>query len=405
MRTMQCTVMCGVLVAAGVAGLIGGWWWSHPLVASGGAIVLGYVLLRAGRLWRRRFRRRPAPVDAAASHAVLTRPADPADTASLVEQMLAQGRYALLLRPQIAVNLSDRQFQQARQALEAGMALVPDGEVVLGPCEEPPPADPAAAPQAPPGAARVVRVERLFLDRYPVTNAEFYQFVVQGGYQQAALWDESILPAVLDFVDRTGQPGPRFWRHGRYEPGLDDHPVTGVSWFEAAAYARWVGKRLPSDAEWVKAASWPVTLADNTRAQRKYPWGDLMDRARANLWGSGPGVTAAVDEFPEGVSVGGVYQLIGNVWEWTRSNYRGRGPGDGELVLPTPFKSLRGGAFDTYFDSQATCQFQSGDTPLARKHNIGFRCAIGVCDLTLHRQGQSAPQAAAEEPALEEVPV
>jgi gamma-glutamyl hercynylcysteine S-oxide synthase len=133
-----------------------------------------------------------------------------------------------------------------------------------------------------------------------------------------------------------------------------------------------------------------------------------MDLGRANLWGSGPGGVVAVTEFPEGVSVGGAYQLIGNVWEWTSGAFRGTG--GGHWQLPTPMKSIRGGAFDTYFDNQAACQFQSGESPLARRHNIGFRCAVGVCDLELAGPTPSAPEVA-EEPAglpaemAEEVPV
>ena len=75
-------------------------------------------------------------------------------------------------------------------------------------------------------------------------------------------------------------------------------------------------------------------------------------------------------------SAAGVLQLVGNVWEWTGTDF---GAWGGELH--PPMKSLRGGAFDTYFDNQAMCQFQSGDTPIARRHNIGFRCALSACDL------------------------
>jgi len=139
-----------------------------------------------------------------------------------------------------------------------------------------------------------------------------------------------------------------------------------------------------------------VPLSEGDRQQRKYPWGNSMDRRRANLWGSGPGRIAPVTEFAEGVSVGGVYQLIGNVWEWTSGSFRGVDHPSGDLTLPVPMKSIRGGAFDTYFDNQATCQFQSGENPLGRKHNIGFRCAVGVCDLVL-----THPATAQKEPATE----
>ena len=205
--------------------------------------------------------------------------------------------------------------------------------------------------------------------------------------------------------DLTGEPGPRFWKNGRCPAGREDHPVVGVSWHEAVAYARWVGKRLPTDAEWVKAGSWTVTLSDNTRVQRRYPWGEIMDRTRANLWGSGPDTTVPVNQFADGVSVGGVYHLIGNVWEWTRGELTSGSPPFQDLVFDVPLKSIRGGAFDTYFDNQATCQFQSGETAIARKRNIGFRCAVGACDVTLGRpvEDPTVP-AELEEKPLEEVP-
>jgi iron(II)-dependent oxidoreductase len=228
----------------------------------------------------------------------------------------------------------------------------------------------------------VLPVQGVFLDRYPVTNKQFQKFVSAGGYQEMAIWDQEIWPAVLDFVDSTGHPGPRLWKNGRYPPGEANLPVVGVSWYEASAYARWVGKRLPTDAEWVKAGSWPVTLSHNTRLQRKYPWGDTMDRSKANVWGSGPGRVVAVDEFAEGVSVGGLYQLVGNVWEWTACNLD-LDPTVEETCRSERqlLKSIRGGAFDTYFENQANCQFASGENPIARKHNIGFRCALSVCDI------------------------
>ncbi len=319
--------------------------------------------------------------------AAADRTIDSSDASALVGQMLDEKRYSLLLRPQVAAQLTDAHFAKALAAVSEWMALVPDGEVAL---EEN-------------GAQRVIPVSRFFLDRHQVTNQEYFEFVAAGGYRQSTLWDESILPAVLDFVDRTGKPGPKYWFDGYYPDGEEKLPVVGVSWYEACAYARWIGKRLPSDAEWVKAGSWPVPLNGETRSQRKYPWGDAMDRARANLWGSGPGCIVPVDCYPNGVSVGGVHQLIGNVWEWTASPFRGASLSiddlpSGGAVFIEPMKSVRGGAFDTYFDNQATCQFQSGESPLHRRHNVGFRCAIGVCDLTLVRKNPGEKTPVAEVP-------
>jgi iron(II)-dependent oxidoreductase len=88
-----------------------------------------------------------------------------------------------------------------------------------------------------------------------------------------------------------------------------------------------------------------------------------------------------VEAYPEGVSAGGIYQLVGNVWEWVGGDF-GAGPYQKRgLSLSTPMKSIRGGAYDTYFEHQATCQYQSGENPVNRKHNISFRCAVSICDL------------------------
>jgi len=404
MRADTRHVILWAVGAASLVYLVVGWLLSHALFAGSGAVGLAYLGLRiASGHRRRRLRagnassRPPKPQGRRRRE-----PVDPNDTDALVEQMLAQGRYALLLRRQIACNLSDPQLERVQEALMDGMALVPDGEVLLGQTDEAlddrqPEDEEYAAP-----AGRVIRVERFFLDRYPVTNAQFYEFVLGGGYEQIALWDETIWPGVLEFVDSTGEPGPRFWNHGCFPPGKEQHPVVGVSWYEAAACARWLGKRLPSDAEWVKAGSWPVNLSPTTRRQRKYPWGDTMDRTRANLWGSGPNGTVPVGQFPGGMSVGGVYELIGNVWEWTRGEFNAGDLQESGLLLEMPLRSIRGAAYDTYFDNQATCQFLSGEAAVARKHNIGFRCAVGICDLMLAPTGNRAPETAETETALAE---
>jgi iron(II)-dependent oxidoreductase len=316
--------------------------------------------------------------------------------ATLVDEMLAQSRYALLLRPQLIGNLTHEQFARTRAALAEGMCLAPEGEVVLHPSPATGPLDEPAPPPSYP-----VHVEAFYLDRYPVTNAQFQQFVSGGGYEQMAIWAPEIWPAVLDFVDATGHPGPAFWRGGKHPRDEGQHPVVGVSWYEASAYARWAGKRLPTDGEWVKAASWPVALAGHPLIQRRYPWGEAMDRGRANLWGSGPGRTVRVDQYPGGVSVGGAQQLIGNVWEWTGDPLV-FGDVQADDGCQASYFCLRGGAFDTYLDSQATCHFQSGDRALARKHNIGFRCAISVCDLATLEAVAPADTDESPSPLLEE---
>lgn len=289
----------------------------------------------------------------------------------LVGQMLAQQRFALLLRPQITDNLNEPDFLRALEVLDDAMALVPGSEVLTFPWT-------LGQEQA---EGRLLTVEPFFLDRYPVTNRSYAMFVEAGGYEQMSLWDSAVLAAVLDFVDQTGHHGPRHWRDGRYPKGEQDHPVAGISWFEALAYSRWVGKRLPTGAEWVKAGCWPVPVEGQPPLQRRYPWGDAMDRQKANLFGSGHGRTCSVYEYQEGMSVGGVYHLVGNVWEWTAGTFQPKTVSGLKLETKTPMKMIRGGAFDTYFDNQAACQFQSGENPMVRRANIGFRCALSVCDV------------------------
>jgi gamma-glutamyl hercynylcysteine S-oxide synthase len=316
--------------------------------------------------------------------------------ASPVELMIAQGRVALLLRPQIASNLSAHELQTAQEALDEVMAIVPQGPVaVRARCYD------SLEDEAAARAERLVNVEGLFLDRYAVSNRDYLEFVDDGGYDEMSLWDEAIWPAVLGFVDRTGQPGPRYWENGVFPKGHDDHPVVGVSWYEASAYARWAGKRLPTDPEWVKAGTWPVFAEGSKPVQRRYPWGEAMDRRRANIWGSGHDATIPVHALPEGASVNGVVQLVGNVWEWTSTAFGAWEPTGRKIDTTTPLKSIRGGAFDTYFETQSHCQFQSGESPLSRRHNIGFRCALGFCDVV--STADPEPQQTEEDnPALAE---
>jgi gamma-glutamyl hercynylcysteine S-oxide synthase len=362
-----------------------------PSSTGGGAVGMCYFLLITTQTHdpaRREKQSRPAVPDIALPTAQpfveRLKSDDP------VEEMISQSRYALLLMRQVAGKLSEEQFHLAIDAFQQGMALVPEGDVEVDVGIEFVADDFSEAPADRSLAGCLFHVEPFFLDRFPVTNRQYYEFVAADGYRDMALWDKRIWPAVLDMVDRTGLPGPRSWKNGRYLPGEEDLPVVGIGWCEAAACARWLCKRLPTDAEWVKAASWPVPIDAKTLASRRYPWGDAMDRTRANVWGSGPNCIVAVEEFAEGVSVGGIYQLIGNVWEWIDGDFQDR-PGNGRLELPTPMKSIRGGAFDTYFDGQANTQFQSGENPLSRRHNIGFRCAIGMRDVVLVRPSSEAP--------------
>ena len=398
------------IVLAAVCAVVG--WWSHnPFCLAGAAVVVCLLLARraarSGRSTEASATATQTPPD--------TRPSQdrPRDTASLVSGMMAEGRYALLLRPQLAERLSAEQVEQARGTMSEHMTLIPGGTVVLSD-DEPWNEDlnPEAVRRAYDGETgdRTFLVEPAFIDRFAVTNEEYNEFVASGGYSQLALWDQGIWPAVVGFVDRTNCPGPRGWVNGKYADGEEHLPVVGVNWHEASAYARWIGKRLPTDAEWVKAACWPVTIRADKSTQRRYPWGNSMDTDAVNVWGSGTGQLVPVDTHPQGRSVGGLHHMVGNCWEWTLGAFDlatqlAEGIDDPSEPMPhtvtgdVVMKNIRGGAFDTYFDGQTTNQFRSGELSIARKHNIGFRCAIGACDLA------AGPNAAPQnEPAAVNTP-
>jgi tRNA A-37 threonylcarbamoyl transferase component Bud32 len=161
-------------------------------------------------------------------------------------------------------------------------------------------------------------VQPFLISRREVTNAEYLRFVAAGGYRDPALWPAQMIiagknlpraDALARLVDRAGTPGPRSWINGRHPDGQDQHPVVGVSWYEAAAYARWSGGELPTLAQW-----WRAALGDTPGP---FPWGTdgASIEARANFGLAG---TRPVGSLPLGMSPFGVEDLAGNVREWLR---------------------------------------------------------------------------------------
>lgn len=282
------------------------------------------------------------------------------------DALIHSGRYAAVLHHD-APGSDAASLAAAWEQLEEQMALVPAGEVN------------GHASNGDAGSG--VFVSALYVDRFAVTNALFAEFVADGGYDQSDLWPEEAWPHVAQLVDATGYPGPRFWQKGRPGKHMENHPVVGVCWYEANAYAMWAGKRLPSSAEWERCGTWPTNMEDSKSGLR-YPWGNSYGAQRANLWSSGVGTTAGVESYPEGCTPNGVYQLIGNVWEWTGDEYRGPAVREGLTVhFDQQMAEIRGGAFDTYFESHATCRFRSGQPLLYRASNVGFRCVVSVEEL------------------------
>ena len=160
------------------------------------------------------------------------------------------------------------------------------------------------------------------------------------------------------------------------EPLPADEPVCHVSWYEADAYARWAGKRLPSEEEWEVAASWAPA-----GERRRFPWGDMSPSpARANL-GLGHGPPLPAGDSPEGRSACGCAQLLGDVWEWTSSDFL---PYPGFAAFPyreysevffgASYKVLRGGSWATH-PWAIRNTFRNWDFPVRRQIFAGFRCA------------------------------
>jgi formylglycine-generating enzyme required for sulfatase activity len=208
-------------------------------------------------------------------------------------------------------------------------------------------ADPLEQPE------HTVDLKAFFIDRTEVTNA-----------------------AYKAFVDATGHKPPSNWAGTNFPEGRDDSPVTGVTWQDAADYAAWAGKRLPTEAEWEAAARG----VDG----RIYPWGNGFRSGVANI-GVKPdrpspeqypaGIRAA-GRYPEGASPAGAVDMIGNAWEWVADEIEVY-PGNTESLLNlepgVTYRVIRGGAYDGNKVNDATYRgYLDGSLPYPK---VGFRCA------------------------------
>jgi gamma-glutamyl hercynylcysteine S-oxide synthase len=232
--------------------------------------------------------------------------------------------------------------------------------------------------------AHPVDLPSFYLDTVPVSNAAYIAFIEDGGYDDQRLWS----PAGWEYRQKANLAAPLFWerggagqwlrrRFGITEPVPAAEPVMHVSWYEADTYARWAGRRLPTEAEWEKAARFDPVSGRSTR----YPWGDAEPTpARANL-GQRHLQPAPAGSYPQGAAPSGARQLIGDVWEWTASDFL---PYPGFVAYPykeysevffgTDYKVLRGGAFSA---DPVACRgtFRNWDFPIRRQIFSGFRTA------------------------------
>ena len=214
---------------------------------------------------------------------------------------------------------------------------------------------------------RLVELGDFFIDQHEVTNRDFEEFIRDRGYRRRELWKHPFVDrgraltfeeAMGRFRDKTGLSAPRSWSAGVPPAGYENHPVTDVTWYEAAAFAEWKGKKLPTLYQWEKAAFYPLS----SRAANVLPWGFLSPGVeateRANFQGKG---TMAVDTMPFGASRWGALHMAGNVSEWCRNS-----KGDGYTA--------RGGSWnDAVYQFGATAALPT----FFSSATIGFRCVSG----------------------------
>jgi iron(II)-dependent oxidoreductase len=225
-----------------------------------------------------------------------------------------------------------------------------------------------------------------WIDTLPVTNGAYADFLADGGYQQDRWW----LPEGRAWLRESRAIAPLGWtreggawlrkRFGRFEEVPPDEPVQHVCWYEADAYARWAGKRLPTEQEWEKAASWDPVAG----YARRFPWGDELpapQHAALSYSDAGALRPAPVGALPDGASAYGVQQMLGDVWEWTSSTFQ---PWPGfrafpyreysEVFFGADYRVLRGGSWASAPEAVRST-FRNWDYPIRRQIFAGFRCA------------------------------
>ena len=229
----------------------------------------------------------------------------------------------------------------------------------------------------------VVRLAPFWIDATPVSNGAYLEFIEAGGYDERRHWSD----AGWRWRCESGVGAPKHWERtegawrtrtmDRERPLDPARPVCHVCYFEAEAFARFAGKRLPTETEWEAAATWDPDAAH----ARAFPWGeDAPTTAHANL-DQLAFDTAPIRAYPLNVSPIGCHGMIGDVWEWTSSDFVGYPgyetfpyPEYSEVFFGTEYKVLRGGSWATS-PHVARATFRNWDYPIRRQIFSGFRCA------------------------------
>jgi iron(II)-dependent oxidoreductase len=276
-------------------------------------------------------------------HEVTSRRAELGTQITVTEQQVQDGADTLEKMRRELGQLEDRRIELQKKANHQEMVLIPAGKFRMGSTI---PGHDDEQPE------HLVHLEAFYIDKYEVTNLQY-----------------------KDFIDATGHRTPSHWRNRTFDAPKAEHPAVNVSWEDARTYCEWVGKRLPTEAEWEYAA------LGGTRTE--YPWGRSSNPECANFMNP-EGKTTPVDKFPKGKSSLGVWDMCGNVCEWVSdwydAKYYGMSP---ESSPPGPdggFQRVhRGGAYQgNRMDIRAAGRHFA--MPNSSQEFIGFRCALSESD-------------------------
>ncbi|MEM7555677.1 MAG: SUMF1/EgtB/PvdO family nonheme iron enzyme [Cyanobacteria bacterium P01_A01_bin.84] len=215
-----------------------------------------------------------------------------------------------------------------------------------------------------------VYLDTFWIDPYPVTWGEYRHFIEAGGYKKSQYWCDR----GWEWLQEQTLKQPFFWQENY---PWDNHPVCGVSWYEADAYCRFVGKRLPTEAEWEKAASWDP----EAKIQSIYPWGKESPTPKHCNHNNYIGKTTPVNNHPNGKSYYGLHDTLGNIWEWTSTYFDGYENfqaypyrGYSQAYFDHQHRVLKGGSWATS-NYVLRCSTRNWYYPNVKQILAGFRCA------------------------------
>ncbi len=274
------------------------------------------------------------------------------ETISFIWQLHQQRDYSSLI-----VNGSQSNFANKRVDWLEEMREIPAGEFIMG--------SDATEAQDNERPAHQVYLDTYKIDRYPVTCGQYFQFMAAGGYQKRQYWSE----AGWQWLQQYPVSQPLYWSDAT---DWVEHPVCGVSYYEAEAYAQFAGKRLPTEAEWEKAAL--GTSQPGNCDREAYTHSSASPKGYRLI-----GHTTPVNAYPY-LSQYGCQDLLGNVWEWTSSWFDGYSgftsypyPGYSEVYFDHQHRVLRGGSWATNRAALRT-SFRNWYYPGVRQILAGFRC-------------------------------